>query len=72
LPSVLWALLERLIADGGRLNWSSAGASRKGRPKQVKRLAKALENFMGIEGDPLPFDRNKPKGWKALFQVEMG
>jgi hypothetical protein len=50
----------------------SAGASRKGRPKQVKRLATALENFMGIEGDPLPFDRNKPKGWKALFQVEMG
>jgi hypothetical protein len=71
-PSVLWVLLERLIADGGRLNWSSAGASRKGRPKQVKRLATALENFMGIEGDPLPFDRNKPKGWKALFQVEMG
>jgi len=27
---------------------------------------------MGIDVNPLPFDRNKPRGWKALFHVEMG
>jgi len=70
-PSVLWMLLERLAAEGGRLTWSSPGANRGRRPKQVERLAKALKKFMGIDVNPLPFDRNKPRGWKALFHVEM-
>ena len=65
-PTLQWELLRQFAAGHGVLTWRSAGADRKNK-KRRENLARHLERFFRIEGDPFIRQGN---GWRAQFQIE--
>jgi hypothetical protein len=67
-PTVQWQLLMDFAEGNGTLDWSSRKADRK-KQKQRELLAKDLQAFFRIEGDPFVTEGN---GWRARFAVSSG
>ena len=64
-PSVQWELLRAFAAGGGTLTWRSPAADRRNQ-KRRQLLARALQAFFRIEGDPIvPQD----DGWRTRFAI---
>lgn len=58
-PDYQWQLLQDLAeCPGGYLDWSSSHSTRQLLPRKQK-LSKALRNFFGLEGDPIPYDKKE-------------
>jgi len=62
-PTVQWELLRAFSEGHGRLDWSSRRADRRNQ-KRRENLAKDLQEFFRIDGDPFQQEGN---GWRARF-----
>jgi hypothetical protein len=67
-PNKQFLLLLAFANARGELTWKSKAASPDNQ-KRRERLAKALQSFFGISGDPFEFDDDL-KGWRARFRIE--
>jgi hypothetical protein len=67
-PTVQWQFLCELAYEHGVMTWESRSASRKNQ-KRRELLARDLQRFFRIEGDPIELTPNG-KGWKTRFAVE--
>ena len=65
-PSVQWELLRTFAANDGILTWRTSGADRRNQ-KRRELLARCLQRFFRIEGDPILPCGN---GWKTRFRIE--
>jgi hypothetical protein len=66
-PTRQWELLRDLAAGSGIFTWRSVGANRKNQ-KRRENLAKDLQRFFRIDGDPIEY-LEKEKGWKVRFTL---
>ena len=66
-PTVQWALLYSFAREHGELNWSSRHAHRRNQ-KRREILARNLQSFFRIEGDPFHLTEDG-KGWRARFRI---
>ena len=66
-PTVQWALLYSFAREHGELNWSSRHAHRRNQ-KRREILARNLQKFLRIEGDPFHLTKDG-KGWQARFRI---
>ena len=66
-PTVQWALLYSFAREHGELNWSSRHAHRRNQ-KRREILARNLQKFLRIEGDPFRLT-DDGKGWQARFRI---
>ena len=66
-PTVQWDLLYSFARERGVLDWSSPYAHRRNQ-KRREMLARNLQSFFRIEGDPFRLTGDG-KGWRARFRV---
>jgi len=66
-PTLQWGLLYAFAKDDGVLTWKSPHADRKNQ-KRREQLAKDLQRFFRIEGDPISLTADG-KGWCVLFKL---
>ncbi len=66
-PTEQWLLLERFAEGHGLLDWRSRDADRR-HQKRKERLAKDLQRFFRIEGDPFVLEGD---GWRTRFTVSV-
>ncbi len=66
-PTEQWQLLERFAEGHGLLDWRNRNADRKNQ-KRKERLAKDLQRFFRIEGDPFVLEGD---GWRSRFVVSV-
>jgi hypothetical protein len=64
-PTVQWRLLLDFADENGIIDWNSRKADRR-KQKQRQLLAKDLQAFFRIEGDPFVVEGN---GWRARFAI---
>lgn len=67
-PTAQWRLLEAFAKGRGAFDWKSEHADRH-QKKQKQLLAKALCQFLRIDGDPFRYV-GELKGWEARFGIE--
>lgn len=67
-PTKRWELLYAFAEAYGHLTWDSPAATRKNQ-KRREDLARDLQAFFRIDGDPIVYDGDS-KGWKTLFTIE--
>ncbi len=66
-PDAQWSLLIAFAENRGQITWRDAAADRKN-AKRRQLLARTLQDFFGLEGDP--FERVADgKGWRCRFTV---
>jgi len=66
-PTKQWKLLHDFAQRNGVLDWRSPSACRKNQ-KRREMLARDLQAFFRIEGDPIRLTEDG-KGWRVLFSV---
>lgn len=66
-PTLQWALLRAFADENGVLTWASKYAGRRNQ-KRRENLAKDLQRFFRIEGDPIEFSEDE-KGWRVRFKI---
>ena len=66
-PTVQWELLYSFAKERGVLDWSSRYAHRQNQ-KRREILARNLQSFFRIEGDPFRLTGDG-KGWRARFRI---
>ena len=64
-PTVQWELLWSFAQGNGTMDWSHSDARRENQ-KRKENLAKALQRFFRINGDPFQQAGN---GWQTVFSV---
>ena len=64
-PSVQWELLRAFAAGSGILTWRSPAANRRNQ-KRRELLARALQAFFRIDGDPIV---SQDDGWRTRFAI---
>ncbi len=67
-PTKQWNLLRDFAAGHGLLAWGMRGAGRE-KQKRRERLARDLQSFFRIAGDPFRLLEDK-KGWQTRFRLE--
>jgi len=67
-PTLQWKLLRAFADDHGVLTWASKDAGRRNQ-KRRELLAKDLQRFFRIDGDPIEYVDNE-KGWKTRFSLQ--
>lgn len=67
-PTKQWDLLLQLAQGHGLLAWGMPGAQRKNQ-KRRERLARDLQHFFRIDGDPFRLLEGK-EGWQTRFHLE--
>lgn len=70
-PDRTWNLLMKFADERGHLTWHSTHADRKNQ-KRKEDLAKRLQAFFGIHGDPfifIPKSGDGASGWQTRFQI---
>jgi len=66
-PDAQWSLLLAFAENQGQITWRDAAADRKN-AKRRQLLARALQDFFGLEGDP--FERVADgKGWRCRLNL---
>ena len=69
-PTVQWELLRVFAEERGVLDWTSRQAHRRNQ-KRRENLAKNLQTFFRIEGDPFRVTEDG-NGWQARFHLSPG
>jgi hypothetical protein len=67
-PTKQWELLRVFASGHGILAWGMPGAGRE-KQKRHERLARDLQSFFRIAGDPFRLLEDK-KGWQTRFRLE--
>ncbi|MCI0341371.1 MAG: hypothetical protein L0216_09530 [Planctomycetales bacterium] len=67
-PTLQWALLRAFADENGVLTWASKHAGRRNQ-KRRENLAKDLQRFFRIEGDPIEYGDSE-KGWRVRFRLQ--
>ncbi len=67
-PTAQWELLTAFARGHGTLDWTSSNAHLNNQ-KRKEILAKNLQAFFRIEGDPFTYDK-QIKGWETKFAIE--
>jgi len=65
-PTVQWELLRNFAEGYGLLTWKSRGADRRNKKRREK-LAKDLQDFFRIDGDPFTASDD---GWQVRFAID--
>jgi hypothetical protein len=68
-PTKQWNLLLEFAREHGWLTWDSPGADRKNSSRR-RALARGLQTFFRIDGDPIRFEKKPKKGWRTRFSIE--
>ncbi|MBM3204276.1 hypothetical protein FJZ55_10290, partial [Candidatus Woesearchaeota archaeon] len=63
-PDAQWEALQTVIAMRGEITWEKQGSSRR-LPHRLRRLAEALQLFLGFPTRPFKYDEEL-QGWKVL------
>jgi len=67
-PTVQWELLRVFAQQHGTLTWDSGQGDRRFQ-KRKEILAKNLQDFFGIDGDPFELTTDG-QGWRCLFGIQ--